>query len=119
MYFFLPPAGFAVSEPADLLSLGVLVATGLLVSWLSERVRLAEMAQRTMAEMATARAERLDAHAMQGKGVIRVAVNTVDAACQIARRTDFRQVPTPGLRRAPQLATGPRRGDHHSQARNG
>jgi len=61
MYFFLPPAGFGVSDPADLISLAVFVATGLFVSWLNERVRLAENAQRTMTEMATARAERLDA----------------------------------------------------------
>jgi two-component system, LuxR family, sensor kinase FixL len=61
MYFFLPPSGFAVNERADLLSLGVFVATGLVIVWLNERLRLAQEAQRRTAELATVRAERLDA----------------------------------------------------------
>jgi PAS domain S-box-containing protein len=61
MYFLLPPTGFAVGQPADQLSLAVFVGTGLVISWLNERLRLAEEAQRTTAAVATARAERLDA----------------------------------------------------------
>jgi two-component system sensor kinase FixL len=61
MYFFLPPDGPAVGESADQLSLGVFVATGLVISWLNHRLHLAEEAQRIAASAATARAERLDA----------------------------------------------------------
>src|SRR4026208_2205201 len=34
MHFFLPPPGLAVGEASDQLSLGVFVATGLVISWL-------------------------------------------------------------------------------------
>ena len=61
MYFFLPPTGPAVGEASDQLSLGVFVATGLVISWLNHRLHLAEAAQRMAASTATARAERLDA----------------------------------------------------------
>ena len=61
MYFLLPPAGLAVGDASDQLSLGVFVATGLVISWLNHRLHLAEEAQRTAAATATARAERLDA----------------------------------------------------------
>jgi two-component system sensor kinase FixL len=61
MYWFLPPVGLAVGDPTDLLSLGVFVATGLVISWLNHRLHAAEEAQRTAARAATARAERLDA----------------------------------------------------------
>ena len=61
MYFFLPPAGFAVGDASDQLSLGVFVATGLVISWLNHRLHLTEAAHRTAAATATARAERLDA----------------------------------------------------------
>ena len=61
MYFFLPPAGFAVVEAADQLSLGVFVATGFVIFWLNYRLHLAQEAQRAIAATATARAERLDA----------------------------------------------------------
>jgi PAS domain S-box-containing protein len=50
-----------VSEPADRLSLAVFVGLGFLISFLNHRVRQAMAAQRTYAEVATARAERLDA----------------------------------------------------------
>ncbi|HET9191777.1 MAG TPA: PAS domain S-box protein [Vicinamibacterales bacterium] len=61
MYFLLPPAGLAVNDAADQLSLGVFVATGLVISWLNHRLHLAEEAHRTAAATATVRAERLDA----------------------------------------------------------
>ena len=61
MYFLLPPVGLAVGDGADQLSLGVFIATGLVISWLNHRLRLAEEAQRTAAATATVRAERLDA----------------------------------------------------------
>jgi two-component system sensor kinase FixL len=61
MSFLLPPAGMAVGDPADRLSLGVFVATGLVISWINDRLRLAQNAQQTAAATATARAERLDA----------------------------------------------------------
>jgi PAS domain S-box-containing protein len=54
MYFFLPPAGIAVGNPADQLSLGVFVATCTVISWLSERLHVAQKAHQS-------RAERLDA----------------------------------------------------------
>ena len=62
MYFLLAadwtlPSG----RPSDQLSLGVFVATGLVISWLNHRLHLAEEAQRIAASTATARAERLDA----------------------------------------------------------
>jgi two-component system sensor kinase FixL len=57
MYFFLPPAGFAVQDPSDQLSLGIFVATGLVISWLNQRLHQAEDAQRTAAATATVRAE--------------------------------------------------------------
>jgi PAS domain S-box-containing protein len=60
MYFFLPPAGFAVDNPADFLSLALFVATGLGIAWLNQR-RTAEVEQRSAATLATGRAERLDA----------------------------------------------------------
>jgi PAS domain S-box-containing protein len=61
MYFFLPPAGPAVGEASDQLSLGVFVVTGLVISWLNHCLHVAEEAQRLAASAATARAERLDA----------------------------------------------------------
>jgi PAS domain S-box-containing protein len=61
MYFFLPPAGFAVGDSADVLALAVFVATGVVISLLNHRVRQAEAAQRAAAALATSRAERLDA----------------------------------------------------------
>jgi two-component system sensor kinase FixL len=54
MYFLLPPAGIAVGDPADQLSLGIFVATSLVISWLNERLHETQKAHR-------ARAERLDA----------------------------------------------------------
>ena len=61
MYLLLPPAGFAVGSGADVLSLVVFGATGLVISWLNHRLHIAEDAQRQSAATATARAERLDA----------------------------------------------------------
>jgi two-component system sensor kinase FixL len=61
MYLLLPPAGLGVGDPTDQLSLGVFVATGLVISWLNDRLHLAQDAYRITAATATARAERLDA----------------------------------------------------------
>jgi two-component system sensor kinase FixL len=61
MYVFLPPAGLAVGNVSDLLSLTVFAATGLAISWLSHRLHHAEEAQRAAAASANSRAERLDA----------------------------------------------------------
>jgi PAS domain S-box-containing protein len=61
MYFLLPPTGMAVGDSGDQLSLAVFVATGVVISWLNHRVRVAQEAQRSAAATAMARAERLDA----------------------------------------------------------
>jgi two-component system sensor kinase FixL len=61
MYFLLPPDGWAVGDPADVLSLGVFAAIGLVISWLNHRLHIAEEGQRQQAATAVARAERLDA----------------------------------------------------------
>jgi len=61
MYLYLPPAGFAISGPADVISLAFFIATGLAISGLNHRLRQAEQARRLEANLATARAERLDA----------------------------------------------------------
>jgi two-component system sensor kinase FixL len=61
LYFLLPPDGWGVSEPADVLSLLVFAATGLVISWLNHRLRAAEEGRRHEAATAVARAERLDA----------------------------------------------------------
>jgi two-component system sensor kinase FixL len=61
MSVLLPPDGVAVGDPADVLSLVVFVATGVVISWLNERLRRVEESQRSAAATATARAERLDA----------------------------------------------------------
>jgi two-component system sensor kinase FixL len=62
MYFFLPPAGFAIADPADAVSLPLFVLTGLTIGWLYHKVRAAETSQRVAADRGLARAERLDAH---------------------------------------------------------
>ena len=73
MYFLLPPAGLSVGDPSDQLSLGVFVATGLVISWLSDRLHLAQDAYRITAATATARAERLDAILnMTADGIIEI-----------------------------------------------
>ena len=61
MYFFLPPAGLAVGQPGDLVSLSLFVATGLGVAWTNHQLRTAESECRAEAALATERAERLDA----------------------------------------------------------
>jgi len=61
MYFVLPPDGFAVGDISDQLSLAVFVGTGFVIAWLNQRLHDAQIAQRTIAESAGARAERLDA----------------------------------------------------------
>jgi two-component system, LuxR family, sensor kinase FixL len=61
MYWFLPPAGLAVADPADLLSLTVFAATGLAISWLNHLLHESQKQAHEVAAMATARAERLDA----------------------------------------------------------
>ena len=59
--FFLPPEGFAVSAAGDWLSLSMFVGTGLAMSWINHRLRYAEAAQQANAQLATARAERMEA----------------------------------------------------------
>jgi two-component system, LuxR family, sensor kinase FixL len=61
MGFLLPPDGMAVGDSTDQLSLGVFVATGLVISWLNHRLHLARGEQRAVAATALARAEHLDA----------------------------------------------------------
>ena len=61
MYLFLPPAGLAVTAPADLLSLGAFIATGIAICWLNNLLHLARRQAHEVAAVATARAERLDA----------------------------------------------------------
>jgi PAS domain S-box-containing protein len=61
MYFFLPPAGFAISEPSDVFSLPFFVLTGLMIAWLNGKVRSAEESHRAATAQSVARAERLDA----------------------------------------------------------
>ena len=48
MYFLLPPAGYAVGNPADQLSLAVFIGTGVVIAWLNQ-LRSAEEAQRAAA----------------------------------------------------------------------
>jgi PAS domain S-box-containing protein len=50
MYFLLPPAGLAVGDSADQLSLGVFVATGVVIAWLNERLHVAQKAHQSRAE---------------------------------------------------------------------
>ena len=50
-----------MTDPSDLLLLGVSVVAGLVIVWLIRRLRAAEDAQRRVAATANARAERLDA----------------------------------------------------------
>jgi two-component system sensor kinase FixL len=54
MFFLLPPAGLAVGDSADQLSMGVFVATGVVIAWLNERLHVAQKGHQ-------GRAERLDA----------------------------------------------------------
>ena len=61
MYFFLPPAGFAVGGAEDWLSLSLFFLTGCGVALLNGQLRRAEAAHRAVAADATARAERLAA----------------------------------------------------------
>jgi two-component system sensor kinase FixL len=79
MAFLLPPDGIAVVDPSDIASLVVFAATGLVISWLSDRLHTAEHAQRQEAAMARSRAERLDAILnMTADGII-----VIDAAGRI------------------------------------
>jgi two-component system sensor kinase FixL len=61
MEFFLPPPGLTVGGAGDWVSLSMFVATGLAITWINHRLRAAESAQRSSAELATSRAERMDA----------------------------------------------------------
>ena len=62
MYFYLPPDGFAVDGAREtILSLTLFVATGLAIAWLNHRLRQAEHAHRSEADLAISRAERLAA----------------------------------------------------------
>jgi two-component system sensor kinase FixL len=61
MYWLLPPAGMAVGQTADQLSLGTFVAIGVFISWLNHRLHVAQQAQRSAVATAMAETERLDA----------------------------------------------------------
>jgi PAS domain S-box-containing protein len=61
MHFLLPPEGIGVGDAADQLSLGVFVATGVVIAWLNDRLQQAKEVHQTFAATAMARAERLDA----------------------------------------------------------
>jgi two-component system sensor kinase FixL len=61
MYFFLPPSGLAATGTADLLSLGVFAATGLIITWLNHRLQQEQESHRVAAATAEGRAERLNA----------------------------------------------------------
>ena len=61
VYFFLPPDGFAIGDPADLVSLPLFALTGVMIAWLNDRLRAAEASHRVAADQGRARAERLDA----------------------------------------------------------
>jgi two-component system sensor kinase FixL len=60
IYFLLPPAGLAVGDPTDLLSVAVFVSAGVVISFLNHRLHLTQQAQRMATAAALARAERLD-----------------------------------------------------------
>ncbi|HET7699028.1 MAG TPA: PAS domain S-box protein [Vicinamibacterales bacterium] len=79
MYSLLPPAGFAVGDPTDQLSLAVFAATGIVISSLNHRLHVTQQAQREAIATSTARAERLDAILnMTADGII-----VIDAAGRI------------------------------------
>jgi len=61
IYFFLPPEGFAIADPADAISLPLFALTGVMIAWLNHRRRAAEASHRVTADQSSARAERLDA----------------------------------------------------------
>jgi len=61
MYALLPPAGLAVTDPVDQLSLAVFVLTGAAIAWLNHQLRQSRSAEQSAAAVATGRAERLDA----------------------------------------------------------
>jgi PAS domain S-box-containing protein len=61
MYFYLPPDGLAINGAADAISLALFIGTGLAIAGLNDGLRRAEQARRVEAELATGRAERLDA----------------------------------------------------------
>jgi PAS domain S-box-containing protein len=61
MYWLLPPAGLAVGDAADQLSLATFVAIGAFISWLNHRLHVAQEAQRSAVAAAKGRSERLDA----------------------------------------------------------
>jgi two-component system sensor kinase FixL len=76
-YFLLPPHGFAVADPADQLSLGVFAATGVVISWLNHGLRAAQRAQLRAAQVATERAERLDASEARWRAIVDSAVDGI------------------------------------------
>ena len=61
MESYLPPAGLGVSGAGNWLSLLTFAGTGVAISWINHRLRFAEAAQHANAQLATARAERMDA----------------------------------------------------------
>jgi two-component system, LuxR family, sensor kinase FixL len=77
MYFVLPPPGFAVGDPEDQLSLAIFIATGLVITWLNDRLRRAEDAHRAAAATAITRAERLDASEARWRAIIDSAVDGI------------------------------------------
>jgi len=60
-YFYLPPAGFAIDDSVDRVVLAIFVVMGVAISGLSRRIRTAEASRRESAQLAVARATRLDA----------------------------------------------------------
>lgn len=61
LYYFLPPAGFGIESVNDAVSLALFSSIGVAVASLSGKLRDAHQAARAETELATARAERLDA----------------------------------------------------------
>lgn len=60
-YWFLPPEGLAVGGTTDIASIVLFTVIGAALAWLNDLLRQAEGAHRDAAELATGRAERLDA----------------------------------------------------------
>ena len=61
LYYFLPPAGFAIASTNDAVSLALFTTIGVAIASLNGRLRQAHEQARAEAELATARAERLNA----------------------------------------------------------
>jgi two-component system, LuxR family, sensor kinase FixL len=60
-YVFLPPDGWAVGSVGDTVLLAFFIAIGIGIAWVNHLLRVSEAAHRQHAELAGARAQRLDA----------------------------------------------------------